>query len=651
MDNNINKYHINFKGNQYIISTEIYQNNIRITCIQPNNSNSLDYTFDTSLETLKQLSTAFHSTLTIKDAKDLIDKIIEEEKIEIQNIGNQINLILYLAHQNENAILPLNPSLTNMANTAYIQQNIPTEPIVLPPIYSQDPLQQTANMNIPMQEEDIYGLNNLQEPLSVVHKIPNNILQNPQNYYYPGNYDNMNYITNNSDNNVIKGDHEKIKSDINNLSTQVNQLKEQVNLLNQNLNNLNQIPNQNIYKISNPNNINGNIILKQENEKPPTEGTNYNNINSNYNNNYDNSQKNNNISDFNQNNNMNDQNNDNYNQIDNNNQNNSIYNQNNDNYNQNNDNYIQSDNNNQNNDNYNQSDNNNQNNSVYNQNNDNYNQNNDNYNQNNNNQNNSIYNQNNDNYNQNNDNYNQNNNIYNQNNNNMEDELSHYKTKIQELENERDKSLRENDNLKSQIQNLINTNNMYQTQYQNLLKNQKGNQIDDFHIVNGNIFRNNKEIELVVKKLCINYGKIYIDLIYKASVDSDKAAAFHQKCDNAENSLVLVESRNGKRFGGFTSCDWKGDSIMKKDDNAFIFSLDKMEIYDVIPGEDAIGCFPNYGPIFSGCQIKIKDEAFSNGGSTFERGINYYTNEDYELTGGDKEFLVKEIEVYSVKFE
>ena len=607
MDNNINKFVINFQGKQYILTTEIYQNNIRITCIQPNNSNSLDYTFDASLETLRQLSTAFHSTLTIKDAKDLIDKMIEEEKIQIQNIGNQINVILYLVHQNENAILPLNPSLTNMANTAYIQQNIPTEPIVLPPIYSQDPLQQTANMNIPIQEGDAYGLSNLQETLSVVRKIPNNIPQNPQNYYYPiihtqtsgnQNYfpDNMNYVTNMTDNNEIKGDHEKIKSDINNLSNQLNQLTKQVNLINQNLNNLNPNPNQNIYKIPSPNDMKGNFILQQENEKPSTERTNYNNINNNGYNNYN--QNNNNISDLNQSKNM----------------------------------YYQ------NNDNYNQNNNNNKNKNTYNQNNDNRNENIDNYNQNNNfNQNNSTYNQNNDNFNENNDNYFQNNNIYGQNNNNRENELSHIKTKIQELENERDKTLRENDNLKSQIQNL--------------LKSQKINKNGDSLTVKGNLFRNNEEYELIVRKLGVNYGKIYIDLIYKASVDSDKAAAFHQKCDNAESSIVLVESGNGKRFGGFTSCDWKGDSIMKKDDEAFIFSLDKMEIYDVIPGEDAIGCFPNYGPVFAGCQIKIKDEAFSNGGTTFERGINYNTNEDYELTGGDKEFVVKEIEVYSIKFK
>ena len=110
-----------------------------------------------------------------------------------------------------------------------------------------------------------------------------------------------------------------------------------------------------------------------------------------------------------------------------------------------------------------------------------------------------------------------------------------------------------------------------------------------------------------------------------------------------------MRSGNGKRFGGFTSCNWQGNSIEKKDNNAFIFSLDKLKIYDVIEGEDAIGCYPNFGPVFLGCQIRIYDEFFKKGGSTYEKGLNYDTEEDFELTGGLKTFEVKDIEVYSVE--
>ena len=169
--------------------------------------------------------------------------------------------------------------------------------------------------------------------------------------------------------------------------------------------------------------------------------------------------------------------------------------------------------------------------------------------------------------------------------------------------------------------------------------------------IKGDIIHNKDEIELITRKINKVNKKITLNLIYKATVDSDKASAFHEKCDSAKSSLVLVETDEGKRFGGFTTSSWSGDCVDKKDEDAFVFSLDKMKVYPNIPDEDAIGCYPKYGPIFLGCQIRIYDNAFTKGGTTFEKGLNFNTQEDYELTDGNREFKVKEIEVYEVVAE
>ena len=166
--------------------------------------------------------------------------------------------------------------------------------------------------------------------------------------------------------------------------------------------------------------------------------------------------------------------------------------------------------------------------------------------------------------------------------------------------------------------------------------------------VKGDIIHNTDELELLTRKINKTSQKLTLNLLYKATADTDKAEAFHAKCDDAKSTLVLVETDRGKRFGGFTTCSWDGDCIDKKDENAFVFSLDKMEIYENIPGEDAIGCYPKFGPIFLGCQIRIYDNAFTKGGTTFEKGLNFNTEEDYELTGGERVFNVREIEVYEV---
>ena len=167
----------------------------------------------------------------------------------------------------------------------------------------------------------------------------------------------------------------------------------------------------------------------------------------------------------------------------------------------------------------------------------------------------------------------------------------------------------------------------------------------------GDIIHNKNELDMITNKINKDNKKIIINLLYKATADSDKASVFHEKCDKAKNSIVLVETENGMRFGGYTTCSWSGNCVDKNDTDAFIFSFDKMKTYDNIPGDEAIGCYPKFGPIFLGCQIKIFDNFFTKGGTTFERELNFNTEEDYELTGGDKEFKVKDIEVYEVLFE
>ncbi len=254
-----------------------------------------------------------------------------------------------------------------------------------------------------------------------------------------------------------------------------------------------------------------------------------------------------------------------------------------------------------------------------------------------------------------------------------ENEISLLKLKIQELINNQKKledfilqKQKEIEDLKLQIQQLIKKVNVSESEY--ILRQQQQNSSGggrmgsmDHHtltiqdtrleVVKGDIINSTEELELLTRKICKNHKKVTLDLLYKATIDGDKAEAFHNKCDWANSTLVLVKSGNGKRFGGFTTCNWKGNSIEKKDENAFVFSLDKMQIYDIIPGEDAIGCYQKYGPVFLGCQIRIYDDFFTKGGTTFEKGLNYNTQEDFELTGGLNKFDVKEIEVYNVELE
>ena len=250
-----------------------------------------------------------------------------------------------------------------------------------------------------------------------------------------------------------------------------------------------------------------------------------------------------------------------------------------------------------------------------------------------------------------------------------EEEISILKTQIEELlsnqrriEDYANQKQREIDELKLYIEELLKKQKQNEYEYQNMLRQtqQRETNMEDqmlsiqdtrLEVVKGDIIQNTKELELLTRKISKNNKKITLNLLYKATVDSDKAQAFHNKCDSVNNSLVLVKSANGKRFGGYTTCNWRGNNIEKRDENAFVFSLDKLKTYDVIPGEDAIGCYPNYGPVFLGCQIRLYNEFFTKGGTTFEKGLNYNTEEDFELSGGLNKFEVKDVEVYGVEIE
>ena len=236
-------------------------------------------------------------------------------------------------------------------------------------------------------------------------------------------------------------------------------------------------------------------------------------------------------------------------------------------------------------------------------------------------------------------------------------ELNNLKMKIAQLSGIKDK-INEMNQLKAQLNNLNNQginideiNNLKakikQSENKEVIKTTKVTK----SVVKGDIIHDLKELEMITRKINKSNNRIILNLLYKATSDSDSAAAFHEKCDKAESSLVLVETTEGLRFGGFTSKNWRGDRIDKKDENAFVFSLDKMKTYGILEDENAIGCYPDFGPIFLGCQIRIYDNAFEKGGTTFEGGLNYDTEEDYELNGGKRIFGVKDIEVYEVIVE
>ena len=182
-----------------------------------------------------------------------------------------------------------------------------------------------------------------------------------------------------------------------------------------------------------------------------------------------------------------------------------------------------------------------------------------------------------------------------------------------------------------------------------LFRTEEGRVIFRNGILNG-IIKKYSEINNVVNKIQEKLKKgAKFKIVYKATELGDRANIFHQKCDNLEMSLIIIETKKGIRFGGFTTRPWEGNCVQKIDNEAFVFSVDKKKIYDVFPNEPAVGCYPKFGPVFFGCQIRIYDNFFTKISTTCQRRLNFKTTVDYELNNGEQSYLVKDIEVYEIE--
>lgn len=155
-------------------------------------------------------------------------------------------------------------------------------------------------------------------------------------------------------------------------------------------------------------------------------------------------------------------------------------------------------------------------------------------------------------------------------------------------------------------------------------------------------------------------GKIKdIKILYRATRDGDNYKSFYNKCSNKGPTLSLIKTKSGRRFGGFSLAEWSDKIGIKrlKDNNAFLYSLDNMEKYNILKPELAICCYSDhssfltYGNNADSCGIYFYDYFLQNkNGNENQKSRVYNVTSDYCLSG-ENTFNVEEVEVFSVTFE
>ena len=192
--------------------------------------------------------------------------------------------------------------------------------------------------------------------------------------------------------------------------------------------------------------------------------------------------------------------------------------------------------------------------------------------------------------------------------------------------------------LKSNICNNINVNKVSS-------KTKKTNKIYNGIIKPDELDFIENEIKKSINKNIKNYK-----LLFRASRDGFEAKDFHKKCDGVSNTLILIKTKSGKRFGGFTEAEWDTYSEYKNGKKGFIFSMYNKEIYYNKYGQYNIYCNETIGPSFRGGPHDFTIWDLCNTSNKSFEYIQNLNNNNYVLEG-DKHFFVKDYEVYNVEFE
>ena len=177
---------------------------------------------------------------------------------------------------------------------------------------------------------------------------------------------------------------------------------------------------------------------------------------------------------------------------------------------------------------------------------------------------------------------------------------------------------------------------------------------DELHmIVNKILYKLSKYKKSYMTSNYENKLQFSIHNLFDSSFDGDSAYDFHSKCDFKYNTISVIETTGGRRFGGYTSeCfESPNEYFDKKDNLSFVFSFDKMRIYEVIKGKYAISCDKNYGPYFRDDHICIVDEFLSKESGTCIKGKGFNTTKNYELNSGKKYFTIKRLQVFQIKIK
>ena len=230
---------------------------------------------------------------------------------------------------------------------------------------------------------------------------------------------------------------------------------------------------------------------------------------------------------------------------------------------------------------------------------------------------------------------------------NLSIEIKYLRNKVEEINELKNeiKLLKEENKKKDLIINEL-------LEWKNILKG--GNQMKN--MIESKIIKKEEDLNIITNKLkkieSFKNMDISYKLIYRGSRDGGLPKNFHEKCDGIKNTVTIIKTVKGLKFGGYINYKWDSNKgWIDDDENCFIFSLDLMKIYNPIKGKKKYLFSGTCGPNFT--EFGLKNNLFEKSSLNMHKKdmANKFFSDfttDYEINGGENEFQVDEIEVFQV---
>ena len=228
------RYQVTQDDKEYILSTCLMNDKIRIECLDNDYQLSQIYARELSKNNFSTLSNIFNYMPTLLDIQNQLNNAIEREQVHITNLGNSLEVLFNIANNSfsQEVKFQLFPVQAIQSNN-YIQNVSANENIN--PIIIQQPIYNNMNYQPPYKittyEEDYpdvtYSTKGPQtvQTVQTVQTIQTPIVENA--YSYPLDQDRITKIELNS--NIVKSEHDRLLQRLNDLKGGIQMFKKYAN--------------------------------------------------------------------------------------------------------------------------------------------------------------------------------------------------------------------------------------------------------------------------------------------------------------------------------------------------------------------------------------------------------------------------------------